>query len=697
LAVEAALGAPARARALVRAVPAWGWLAGLVVLSAGIRYALARGAVAPWIMVDELIYSELAKSFAEGGRFLVRSQETAAYGVVYPFLLSPAWALFAAVPDAYAAAKAINALLMSLAAVPTFLLARRVVRPAFALLAAALAVAIPPMLYTGTLMTENAFYPVFLFSAWAMARWLEEPSAARTALLALLVLVAYLTRAQAVAFLPALVTGSFLLAGRQALRRYRLMYGIGLAAGALLVGVQLARGSSPAGILGAYEVAARSSYTAAGVSAWLLYHWSGLALALGVVPLAAFLVLAAQARSLTPPQRAFLATSAALAFWLVLEVAAFASEHALRVEERDMFYVGPLFLIALLLWIELGAPRPLLAALVAAAAAASLPGLLPYQRLIGLPAVSDTPSLLPLWSLADAGLGLERVRLLVALVSAAAGLLFLLVPRRLALLFPLLLALYFAAAQRPIEAKWRQASQLNLFAGITAPRPDWIDRALGREAEVAVIWSGNTDRYSIWQNEFFNRSLRRFYYTGLPLAGGLPETPLRVDRDSGLMRGPGGRVVRAAYALTDGSVALQGRVLAQDTRKGMLLYAVHGPLRQLSRVEGLYPQDTWSGATVTYTRLACRGGRLAVELQSDPALYSRPNAVVAYVAGRPLARASVAPRARRVLRVPLRPQGGVCKVRFRVERTLVPSIVSGGANPDPRRLGLHFNRFTYLP
>ena len=86
----------------------WVWVGLLVVLSACVRYALARRIVAPWIMVDELIYSELAKSFAGTGHFLVRDESTGAYGFVYPALLSPAWALFHAVPHAYAAAKAIN-------------------------------------------------------------------------------------------------------------------------------------------------------------------------------------------------------------------------------------------------------------------------------------------------------------------------------------------------------------------------------------------------------------------------------------------------------------------------------------------------------------------------------------------------------------------------------------------------------------
>ena len=71
----------------------------IVVVSAAIRIALGRRMVAPWIMVDELIYSELAKSFAEHGRFLVRGETSTGYGFVYPLLIAPAWRLFHAVPE----------------------------------------------------------------------------------------------------------------------------------------------------------------------------------------------------------------------------------------------------------------------------------------------------------------------------------------------------------------------------------------------------------------------------------------------------------------------------------------------------------------------------------------------------------------------------------------------------------------------
>src|SRR5262249_24777832 len=134
--------------AVARAVPVWVWLAGLVVASAAFRCALPRRIAAPWIMVDELIYSQLATSFASTRHFLGRDHQTAAYGFVYPVLISPAWALFHAVPTAYAAAKAIDSLLVSLTAIPTYFLARRVVGPWPALGAAALALAVPSMVYS---------------------------------------------------------------------------------------------------------------------------------------------------------------------------------------------------------------------------------------------------------------------------------------------------------------------------------------------------------------------------------------------------------------------------------------------------------------------------------------------------------------------------------------------------------------------
>ena len=54
-------------------------------------------------------------------------------------------------------------------------------------------------------------------------------------------------------------------------------------------------------------------------------------------------------------------------------------------------------------------------------------------------------------------------------------------------------------------------------------------------------------------------------------------------------------------------------------------------------------------------------------------------------------------RPKQVLRVPLESKNGKCVVEFEVDRTAIPKVVTDGENPDPRELGLHFNRFDYVP
>jgi hypothetical protein len=118
---------------------------------------------------------------------------------------------------------------------------------------------------------------------------------------------------------------------------------------------------------------------------------------------------------------------------------------------------------------------------------------------------------------------------------------FLFVPRRYALVLPCSsssTSVSPEAARGEVPADRRSSTSSRASP---PPHPDWVDRAVGRDAQVTLIWSGNTDKYSVWLNEFFNRSVRHFYYTSSPLAGDLPEKPLTTDKQSGLMRGPDGR------------------------------------------------------------------------------------------------------------------------------------------------------------
>jgi hypothetical protein len=143
--------------------------------------------------------------------------------------------------------------------------------------------------------------------------------------------------------------------------------------------------------------------------------------------------------------------------------------------------------------------------------------------------------------------------------------------------------------------------------------------------------------------------------------------------------------VTAQYVLSD--IEIGGKVVARDP-VGVDLYRVDGPVVILSHVTGLYPNDTWSGKSVTYQRVECTGGSLAVALQGDAGLFRTPQRVVATERGSAVGRAEIPVAGTTTLRVPLRPVHGVCTVTFTVARTAVPGP------GDRRRLGAHFLSFT---
>ena len=175
-------------------------------------------------------------------------------------------------------------------------------------------------------MTENAFYPIFLCVALVLVRMLERADGyATSSACSRSACVAYETRQQALALFPAVLTAPLLL-GPAGPRRFRVLYGA--VGGVVLLAAARARRR-------AVERRSRSSartrttgnhgYSVAEVLKWLLWHVAELDLYLGVVPVAAFVVLALSWRTPEPRERAFIAAAASLSAWLIVEVAAFAS------------------------------------------------------------------------------------------------------------------------------------------------------------------------------------------------------------------------------------------------------------------------------------------------------------------------------------------------------------------------------------
>jgi hypothetical protein len=478
---------------------------------------------------------------------------------------------------------------------------------------------------------------------------------------------------------------------RELVARFRWLYGIVLGAAVVALVFQLASG----GLLGAYEPVGERSYDLGEALRYLWWHVAELSLYVLVVPLAATIVLVARARSLDARLQAFLAATVSVTVCVIPVVAVFASRFSDRIEERNMFYVAPLLCIALLAWVERDAPRPRVLAAVAAVVSALLVVAVPFDRFLTTSAITDTLMLLPLWSLQDR-IGEDWISLAALGLAAGLAAAFLFVPRRYTVLLPLLVLGLWLLAIRPIwwgTHGFERFSRGALFQGIRTADRDWVDKALGPGQTAAFLWTGRTDRLTVNQNEFFNRSVGPVYYVTDPTPGGLPETRVRIDPKTGRVTLPDGSPVRDEFLLADSWFQPDGRALAQDKGWGVTLWRVATPLISAVDIKGLYPNDTWSGPEVTYLRRRCRPGRLTVELSSDDQLFSGPQTVVARSNGSVVGRARLQGNTHVLLNVPAEPMPGTtdCRVVYTVSPTAVPG------NGDNRVLGAHFNRFVYKP
>jgi hypothetical protein len=419
-----------------------------------------------------------------------------------------------------------------------------------------------------------------------------------------------------------------------------------------------------------------------------------------VLPFAALIVLIANARHLDAPLRAYVAAAAALSAWLVVEVAVFASRYSLRIEDRNLFYVMPLFLIALLAWIERGQPRPPRATVVAAGVAAALPGAIPFLGLLNINAQSDTLGLQPWWYVGDALAGRGSVSVVVVLTSLALGAAFLWLPRRYAPVLPVAVAAGFLLTWLPLQLwthSFPRLASSSYAQGVSPGHRSWIDRAVGRNAHVGVVWAGGNE-LSVWMNEFWNRSVDRVYDLGKHIPGDMPTIPLAVDQATGILRGAHGETIRERYVLAPTSVDLLGKPIARDAPKNLVLYRVVPPARITTTLTGLYPEpvNPWSNANPVWTRYRCRGGTLTVVFSSDAQLFRGIRQTVHVTGTTPERTFRVPSRASSVTkRFPLTPKDGVCRVSFAISPARRPSLFPALHRNDSRLLGLHFDSIAY--
>ncbi len=612
-------------------------LAVVVAVSIGVRIWLTRKIATPWIMTDELLYSEMAKSFASTGHFLIRGAPSGIGNVAYPALISPSW-LFHPMSTTYGLAKAINVIVITATVVPLYMWGRRLMSPLNALVAVGLVLVMPSLIYSGMLMTENAFLPAFVLAAFAFALALERPTLLRQLFAFGAILLATAVRYQGLVLLLVLPTAIVLKvllelrAERRPrparflwteLRRYWISAALLVAAAALYVLLELARGRGLSSGLGAYQDVARKNYSFDAARHWILLHFAELGLSVAILPACAFLLLLwlafTRGGTRSAAERAFLAVTAAALPWVVIEVAVFASGFSLRVEERYMFFLAPLLFLALALWLDRGLPRPLLPTLVAAAIPAALLFALPLGSLLNISILSDTFGLIPFLRLSQrfvpGGVGEARHFLLAGGIAAALA--FVLWPRNgwPKLLFPTSVAAFLILSSYSVNGALRDYSRALKDSAGTLGSPSWVDERIGSGGNATFLLGTTSETWpetlDLWQTEFWNRSLHSVYNLSTPEPAGGPETAARVDPANGLIVSTTTRKpLRATNIISSLSFGLDGRLIA--ARPPFALYRTQGPLRIAQETTGIYG-DGWMSADAAYTRFAVDApGRITV-------------------------------------------------------------------------------------
>src|SRR5919204_3706255 len=173
----------------------------LVSVSTLLRFWGGSSIPIPWINPDEIIYGKLGQSLWSTGTFRILGRPTEFISLVYPALAGVPLSL-GNLERGYHLLKLVQALAMSLTAIPVYLWARSLGARFYAFVAAVLTVAIPGLAYSGLIMTEVAFYPVVLLAAYVLAAALERPTLTRQALFVLACAAAAMTRLQAFVLLP---------------------------------------------------------------------------------------------------------------------------------------------------------------------------------------------------------------------------------------------------------------------------------------------------------------------------------------------------------------------------------------------------------------------------------------------------------------------------------------------------------------
>jgi len=594
-------------------IPAGVALPWLVVAAFATRVGLDHDAATPRIFADELIYSGIGKALAAGAGFELRGMPIGVdYSPLYVLLLSVVYRFAEGGAEAYSAIQKLNAVAMSVTAVPAYFLARRTVSQGWSLVVGALSVAVPAMAYTSLVLTEPIFYPGFVAACLVLTLTMERPTVMRQALCIASICALAAIRVQALVLVPAFITAVLITGFRaRSLVSLRRFVPAGAMLAALAGGLLIAHRGDVTGPLGAYGDLVRD-YSVWEVGRWLVFNIAVLDVSLGFVAFGTFVVVVTRllGRQASPREEAFGAVSIGVVAWTSVSVALLsASPYGLdRLHWRSLFVVIPVFLVCLAWWLQSGMPRPWLTTIGAAVVTLGLPLLVPW-RLIAPDFPIDSPATVTWRKLGELAPAFAQPRVIAPFAVAAVAI-FLLARSPVLPIATVLLAFGTLAA----ALAWKSD-----VARDRAERFAWVDAALRDGAPALMVHvevpeggcpnlhSTSRQRVLEVMTEFFNSSITRVQAIGGQIGDdGLHAGELSFGEDGSLR--DDGAVLSDRYLVVDSRFELAGdrvaRVNMRDiegpasTASGSLtLWSTDSPVRLA---------DVGQVQSNRFARLACR-------------------------------------------------------------------------------------------
>jgi hypothetical protein len=597
----------------------WLALGALVLVSTAFRAWAAVSVPVPWIMPDEAVYGLLGRSLYLHGSLEILGGPTPFYSLLVPALVGFPLSAFG-LATGLDVLQGLQAFVMSLAAVPVYLWGRSLVSRGWALAAAALAVAVPGLTYSGLMMSEVLFYPLLVLAAWALAEAIARPTRMTQGLLVVAVLAVCATRVQAIVLLPVALTAAVVdgWLARSWSNVRRLWPAAAVLGGLAVVWIAYRLGSG-SGTLGGYEVITTTSWSIGAAAKYVVYHLASVLILCGLFPVAAVAVLfvrAVRSGEPDPRVRAYLAVASSLTVWLVLEVGVFTSYYSDRIVERNLIGLGPVLFVGLVLWIDRGAPGSLLERGIVAGAVALVLVVLPVRRLVNIFGTHDAMTMVPLYKLVQAS-SPGTMLAVYLVVGVAAAVAFALLPRRAVRYVPAVLAVAAIAASA-VAGKFvvdQAATQQRTFLG---DKPRWIDRKT--DGPVAYLYDGEPSWNGVWETLFWNENVDRVYdLTAKAVPGPLPQAHAQVQPDGTVFVPPSARRP-GPYAVASTWITLVGgkvKTLRQQglTQKGLKLWQVEPPLRVGEQISGLQVNgDIYATITARLAAYACDKGTFRLTL-----------------------------------------------------------------------------------